>query len=248
MTVLGVIPARLKSTRLFEKMLLPVKGKPLVAHAYGNALRSRLDGAVIAVDHERMKRELEKHGCRVCLTSRRHRSGTDRVGEVAQRIKADFYMNIQGDEPLVHPGMLNLIADHARKNPASAIVTAGKIITDPEEIRDPNVVKIVMNAKGEALYFSRSPVPYDRDGRSRVRYVKHFGIYCFRRDVLKRIVRLKPSPLEKAEKLEQLRFLENGYRIRVVLTGHDTISVDTRKDYIKVKAVLEKRPLLRKRR
>ncbi|MDD5065871.1 MAG: 3-deoxy-manno-octulosonate cytidylyltransferase [bacterium] len=239
MKILGVIPARLKSTRLPEKMLLRINNRPLVAYTYFNALKSRLDDVIIAVDHPRMVRELSAFKCRVMLTSSRHRSGTDRVAEVTRSVKADFYVNIQGDEPLVHPAMLNKIVDHVNKNPHVQIVTLGRKITDGKMVRDPAVVKIVMNNKKEALYFSRSVIPFNRDNTPDTEYIKHFGIYCFQARVLKELTRLKQTNLEKTEKLEQLRFLQNGYRIDVVLTEHDTISVDTPADFRRVKRILE---------
>lgn len=238
MKIIGIIPARLQSTRLKEKMLLSIQGKPLVWYTYSHSVQSKLDDVVIAVDDKRMYNELVRYGCRVTMTSPYCQSGTDRVGEVARRNHADFYINIQGDEPLIQPSMINRIIDYVKKHPKAEIVTLGKIVTNVKTAQDPSVVKIVYNQENEALYFSRSIIPFNRDNIARAKYVKHFGIYCYRKDVLQKIGKLKPSYLEQMERLEQLRFLENGFKINIVLVKEDTIGVDTKKDLDKVKEIL----------
>ncbi len=238
MKIIGVIPARLQSTRLKEKMLLSIKGKPLVWYTYSHSVQSKLDDVVIAVDDKRMYNELVRYGCKVIMTSPQCLSGTDRVGEVAQRNHADFYINIQGDEPLIQPSMLNRIIDYVKKHPKAEIVTIGKKVKDVKTAQDPSVVKIVYNQNKEALYFSRSIIPFNRDNISGVEYVKHFGIYCYRKDVLQKIGKLKQTYLEKMERLEQLRFLENGFKINIILVKEYTIGVDTKKDFDKVKKIL----------
>ncbi len=238
MRIIGIIPARLNSTRLKEKMLLEIKGKPLVWYTYTHSAQSNLDEVFIAVDDKRMYNQLKQYGCKVLMTSQKCQSGTDRVGEVAKKIQGDFYINIQGDEPLIKPGMLNQIIDYIKKYPKAEIVTLGRILTDEKDIQDPSVVKIVYNHRNEALYFSRSVIPFNREQVPGAKYIKHFGIYCYRKDVLQKICRLKPSYLEKMERLEQLRFLENGFIINVVITKQDSIGVDTKSDFDKVKKIL----------
>lgn len=237
--VVGIIPARLKSTRLPEKMLLMIKNNPLVYYTYKQVLKSKLDKTVVAVDHKRLFDSLKQKDCEVIMTSVKHKSGTDRIGEAAKSYKADYYINIQGDEPLISPNVINQMIAFINKNSETEILTIGKLINNKKEIHDPNVVKLVMNNQGEALYFSRCTVPFNRNQNEKQKYIKHLGIYGYRKDILRKIIKLKPSALEKAEKLEQLRFLENGFKINILLTKYDTVGVDTKGDFIKVKKIIE---------
>ncbi len=239
MKIIAVIPARIGSTRLKNKMLLNIAGKPLVWHTYSNSLKSRVDDVIIATDSAKMKNILEKYECKVVLTSKKHKSGTDRVGEVSKKIKADYYINVQGDEPLIKPSIVNRIVDYLKLHKGIEILTVAKETDDIEMIKDESVVKVVTDNNGNALYFSRSVIPYNRDRESKIKYLKHLGIYCYSRDVLNRIGKLKQSRLEKIEKLEQLRWIENGYNIKVITTPYDTISVDTKKDFNVVKSMIE---------
>ncbi len=239
--IIGVIPARLKSKRLPEKLLLEINNKPLVWYTYMQIKKTRLDDLIVAVDHRKLFDRLKGLGCKVVMTSSKHKTGTDRVGEVALKNEADFYINIQGDEPLIKPGPINKMIDHINKRPGTQILTIGEKITRKEDINNPDIVKVVCNKEKDALYFSRSPVPYDRDRSKKVNYIRHIGIYCFRNDILRKIVKLAPTGLEKAEKLEQLRFLENGYKINLILSSTDTIGVDTPGDFLKVKKMIEKK-------
>jgi len=236
--IIIVIPARLKSTRLKEKMLKPIKGKPLVWYTYYNAQKSKSDDVVIATDSIKIKKILEKLNCNVIMTSKKHKSGTDRVGEVSRKIYADYYINLQGDEPLIKPQILNKIIDYIKKHKNIEILTVVKKTKDIKEIKNSAIVKVVIDKNQNALYFSRAPVPFNRDNLSNIYYYKHFGIYCYRRDILQKITKLKQSYLEKIEKLEQLRWLENGYRIKVIETKYDTIGVDTEEDFRKVKKII----------
>lgn len=237
--VVGVIPARLKSTRLPEKLLLEIKNKPLVYYTYKNVVASKLTDVIIAVDHKKLYNKLKDLNCNVIMTSHHHKSGTDRVGEIAGKYPADFYLNIQGDEPLLNPSVINHIIDYIQKHPSTEILTVGEKITDKKEVHDPNIVKVVLNKDYQVLYFSRHSIPYNRDNIKGIKYVKHIGLYCYRNDILKRIIKLKHASLEKAEKLEQLRFLENGFKINILLTKTGSVGVDTKQDFLKVKKIIE---------
>ncbi|MBN1897552.1 MAG: 3-deoxy-manno-octulosonate cytidylyltransferase [Spirochaetes bacterium] len=240
MKIACVIPARLASTRLKDKMLLPINGKPLLWYTWSHTMKSRSDEVFIACDHIRIKQAMEACKAKVILTSTRHRSGTDRIGEVAAKKSFDYFINVQGDEPLIKFQIIDQVIDALKRSKKKIeILTVVKKISDQKQIHDPSVVKAVLNKKKQALYFSRSPIPFDREHKGTPAY-KHLGIYAYRRDVLLKIVKLKPSCLERTEKLEQLRWLENGYTLDVVETKYDTVSVDTRQDFLKVKKMIEK--------
>ncbi len=237
--ITGLIPARLKSNRLPEKLMLEIRNKPLVYYTYMQVKKSKIDDVIIAVDHKKMYSKLSDLKCNVVMTSQKHKSGTDRIGEAAQKCPADFYINIQGDEPLIKPEIINKMVDYINNNPCTEILTVGKIITEKNEINNPNIVKVVYNKNLQALYFSRHAIPYNRDNSQNIQYTKHIGIYGFRKDILNKIIKLDSSALEKIEKLEQLRFLENGFKINIIISKMDTISVDTKPDFIKVKKIIE---------
>ena len=234
--VLGVIPARLASTRLPRKVLREIAGRALVLRVYDAARRCpHLSDVLIATDAAEVMDVCAAHGVPAMMTSPDHASGTDRVWEVAQKRAADVYVNIQGDEPLLTPGHIErLVAPFA--DPATQVSTLCIRARD-DELPNPAVNKVVIGVDGYALYFSKYPIPYDRDGRGIVRY-KHIGLYAFRRDALERFHALPPSPLELTERLEQLRFLEHGIRIRVTETDEPTIGVDTEDDLKAVEAWL----------
>jgi 3-deoxy-manno-octulosonate cytidylyltransferase (CMP-KDO synthetase) len=234
--VLGVIPARLSSTRLPRKVLREIAGRALVLRVYDAAILSpHLSDVLIATDSAEVMDVCAAHGVPAMLTSPDHASGTDRVWEVAQARPAEVYVNIQGDEPLLTPGHIErLVAPFA--DAATQVSTLCIRATD-DELPNPAVNKVVVGVDGHALYFSKYPIPYDRDGRGVVRY-KHIGLYAFRRAALDRFHALPPSPLELTERLEQLRFLEHGIRIRVSVTDEPTIGVDTEDDVRAVEAWL----------
>ncbi|MEK7386794.1 MAG: 3-deoxy-manno-octulosonate cytidylyltransferase [candidate division NC10 bacterium] len=235
LTALGVIPARLASTRLPRKVLREIAGRPLIVRVYEAAKRSRdLAEVLVATDAQEVVDACARFRVPAAMTSADHPSGTDRVWEVAQTRAADMYVNIQGDEPLITPGHIARLVTPFRERPDTQVTTL-KIRLLPEEVDNPNVNKVVCAADGRALYFSKYPVPYDRDGRGVVRY-KHIGLYAYRRAALEAFHRLSPSPLEQTEKLEQLRFLENGIPITVVETDEPTIGVDTEADLRAVEA------------
>ena len=238
--VLGVIPARLASTRLPRKVLRELAGLPLVIHTYRSAQRAKtLSDLLIATDDDEVAQVCRSHGAPVVLTSSSHPSGTDRVWEVAQTHEAEVYVNIQGDEPFVTAGHIDgLVAPFAEPE---VQVTTLKILMRPEEVPTRTANKVVTNVRGDALYFSRLPIPFDRDNRGDVVYWKHPGFYAYRRSALEAFHRLPPSSLERAEALEQLRFLENGIPIRVVETTEPTIGVDTEDDLRAAEARLRAR-------
>ena len=235
LTVLGVIPARLASTRLPRKVLREIAGKPLIVHVYEAARRARdLSEVLVATDADEVVAACSRFGVPAVMTSPDHPSGTDRVWEVAQTRAADVYVNIQGDEPFVTARHIALLVGPFRERPETQVTTL-RIRLRTEEADNPNVNKVVCAPDGRALYFSKYPIPYDRDGRGVVRW-KHPGFYAYRRAALDLFHRLPPSPLELTEKLEQLRFLEHGVPIIAVETDEPTIGVDTEEDLKAVQA------------
>jgi len=232
--IIGVIPARLESTRLPRKPLRLILGQPMIAWVYHRARRApSLDGLLVATDSEEILSYCRGAGISVEMTSSAHRSGTDRVVEVMSRVPADIYVNIQGDEPMVTAEHIELMLRPFRESPAPQVSTL-KVAISPEEARNPNNVKVVTDVNGRALYFSRALIPLDRDGTGRVQYFKHLGLYAYSAAALKLFQALAPSTLEQHEKLEQLRLLENGVTIHVLETREDTIGVDTEEDLKKV--------------
>jgi len=229
----AVIPARFASTRLPGKPLLRETGKPLIQHVYEQVTQvARLSQVIVATDDERILAAVEGFGGKAVLTSPDHTCGTERVAEVAAGLEADLILNVQGDEPEVPPEDLATLLDLLAGDERTPMATLAYPCDDPEQYRDPNVVKVVMDAEGYALYFSRSPLPAYRDqAPQRPHFFKHLGIYAYRREFLLRFTALPRTPLEQAEKLEQLRALEHGHRIRVALAGGDSTGIDTPQDY-----------------
>jgi 3-deoxy-manno-octulosonate cytidylyltransferase (CMP-KDO synthetase) len=242
-TVLGVIPARLASTRLARKVLRIIAGRPMLSWVYEAATACpQLDRVVIATDSDEVAAFCVQNNWPVQLTPADLPSGTDRVHAVAEQIPADIYVNIQGDEPLLKPEHLTaLLRPFAQPH---VEVSTLKVLCTPENVANPNAVKVVTAADGRALYFSRSAIPYDREGQARdnivPQYWKHIGLYAYRRATLQRFPTLPPSTLEQIERLEQLRFLENGIAIHVEPTDFDTIGVDTEEDLHRVEALLRR--------
>jgi 3-deoxy-manno-octulosonate cytidylyltransferase (CMP-KDO synthetase) len=237
--IAGVIPARLSSTRLSRKVLRLIAGRPMVEWVWRAAAESGLmSPVVVATDSEEVAGACRERGIPVVLTSPDCASGSDRVREVARQIDADIYVNIQGDEPTLtaafFPPLLALF-----ERPEVAVTTLA-VRCPPEEIADPNAVKVVAALDGRALYFSRSTIPFDRDKSGHAAYRKHLGIYAYRKAALERFAALPPSPLEKLERLEQLRLLENGIDIYVAEAPQDTIGVDTEADLIRAEAALKR--------
>ena len=239
MPITAFIPARYESTRFPGKPLAPIAGKPMIRHVYERACSCRLIGEVfVATDDERILREVRDFGGRAVMTAKEHHSGSDRIAEAAVTVGLrddDLIFNIQGDQPLFEPSCLeDLAAPFEEERGAVAMSTLMCRIRERKEITDPNIVKVVTDTDAWALFFSRSPIPYYRDSGSERVFFKHLGFYAYRLGFLKAFARTPPGTLEKAEKLEQLRALENGYRIKVVETFFDSIEIDTPRDIEKV--------------
>lgn len=243
MKVLGIIPARYASTRFPGKPLHPIAGKPLIQHVVEQCQKARsLSEVIVATDDERIAK-VARTFCRVEMTREDHPSGSDRIAEVAARCECDAVVNIQGDEPLIDPAVIQAVAEALHDTEMS---TAATPIQNPGEYDNPNVVKVVVNVAGRALYFSRRTIPYLREAASRSSteqlaafpFLKHLGIYGYRRETLLRLVKFPVSPLEQAEKLEQLRALDNGIAITVVKVTHDSVGVDVPEDVARVERLL----------
>jgi 3-deoxy-manno-octulosonate cytidylyltransferase (CMP-KDO synthetase) len=241
--IVGIVPARYASTRFPGKSLAPIAGKPLIQHVVERCQKANaLSEVIVATDDSRIA-DVAKKFCRVEMTRPDHPSGTDRIAEVAARCKCNAVVNIQGDEPLIDPAVIDAVAGALAQNEMS---TAATPIKNPVEYDNPNVVKVVVNAAGCALYFSRRTIPYLREAArgsaseqlAAFPFLKHLGIYGYRRETLLRLVKFPVSPLENAEKLEQLRALENGIPIAVVKVEYDSVGVDTPEDVVKVEKIL----------
>lgn len=238
MKVVGIIPARYASTRFDGKSLASIEGKPLIRHVYEKAASSRcLSELMVATDDLRIAGEVESFGGNVVMTSSKHTCGSERVAEVAEKIDADVIVNIQGDELLATGEMIDECVSPLADDPSLDVSTLAVRIENEGEYTNPNLVKVVLNLKGDALFFSRSPIPRvplsslnDKRFRVNLRLLRHVGMYSFRRAFLLDFVKLSPTPLELAESLEQLRILEHGWRIAVVVTVHGCIGVDVVSD------------------
>jgi len=249
MTAIVIIPARYDSTRFPGKPLYPLKGMPVIQHVYKNSKLARLaDDVIVATDSEKIFERVFAFGGKAIMTDKKHPSGTDRLAEVATSVDYDIIVNVQADEPLIRPEMIDdviSILDDKR----AFIGTLIKKIKDPKEIADPNVVKVVFDKEGFALYFSRAPIPFHRDewkSLSEIRnskfeirnFYKHIGIYSYKREALLSLASMVPTELEKIEKLEQLRALENGMKIKIKETLFETYGVDTPEDLERVEKCL----------
>lgn len=233
---LGVIPARYASSRFPGKALATLAGKPMIQHVWERASMAQyLGGLLVATDDERIASVVRGFGGKVRMTRSDHPTGTDRLAEVASSEAAQLYVNIQGDEPLIDPGAIDAAILSVVGDEHVAMGTLKKRLTDPSDLTNSNVVKVVTNLLGDAIYFSRSPIPFDRDQAGGLDpYYKHIGLYVYRREFLAQYPILSVGPLEQIERLEQLRALENGYRIRVVATDYESIGVDTPDDLDRV--------------
>ena len=238
MKILAVVPARLASTRLARKPLRDILGKPMIQRVYEATLASGVADVLIATDSPEIVEIGRKLNMRTEITSADCKSGTDRVREVAQKLDADIYINVQGDEPLARPEHLAALVDLMKRDD----VRVGTLMTPcpAPDVNNPNAVKVVVDRTGRALYFSRATIPHDRDGGRAIRYFKHLGFYAYRRDALEAFPNLPSSALEEAERLEQLRFLENGIPIHVAETPFDTVGVDTEEDVQRVEEILRR--------
>lgn len=242
MDIIAVIPARLASTRLPRKILREIAGRPMLAWVYEAVRASNLlKDVIVATDSEEVLDFCRKHRWHARMTSPAHRSGTERVHEISNSLAADVYLNVQGDEPLARAEHIEQL-HHLMRNPRVSVGTL-KTPASETDIDNPNAVKVVTDAGGRALYFSRATIPYDRDQSRAAARHKHLGFYAYRKQALDRFVSLPESSLERCERLEQLRFLENGIEIHVAETPFDTIGVDTEDDLRRVEAILVKSSL-----
>jgi 3-deoxy-manno-octulosonate cytidylyltransferase (CMP-KDO synthetase) len=239
--VVIVIPARYGSTRLPGKPLVSLVGKPMIQRVYERAkLARRASQVIVATDDERIVKAVEGFGGEARMTRADHRTGTERVAEVAAHVAGDIFVNVQGDEPLLDPAAVDTAVDSLLEEPAAAISTVATPIKRPADIMDPNVVKTVLDFDGNALYFSRAPIPWVRDTASKtlVRHLKHLGLYVFQREALLEYPTLPQGDAERVEQLEQLRWMENGWKIRVAEVPHDAVSVDVPEDVARVEKLL----------
>jgi len=240
----AIIPSRYGSTRLPGKPLVDICGKPLVRHVYERAQRARrVSEVIVATDDQRVLETVKGFGGKAVLTSSLHRTGTDRVAEVARNMDADIVVNVQGDEPLIEPEMIDQAIEPLIKDPQVPMATLATRIGSSEELSDPNVVKVVVDQKGFALYFSRSQIPFVRNHSSlsfECCFLKHIGLYVYRLAFLRRFASMPQGPLERSEELEQLRALENGFRIAVVVTRFNSIGVDIPEDLERVRRIFER--------
>ena len=246
MRILGVIPARYASSRFEGKPLKEINGHPMIEWVYKRAVNADIDDLVVATDDERIYNVVKNFGGNAIMTSKEHENGTSRIMEVIaapEYAGFDFVINIQGDEPLIDVNSINLLADSYRRE-KSEIVTLKKEISERWEIENPNVVKVVTDFNDNAIYFSRWAIPYERDKNKSLKYYKHIGIYGYTLKFLRDLKSLKEGILEKSESLEQLRFIENGYKIKVLKTDAAVIGVDTPEDLKIVEEYVKKNNIL----
>ncbi|MBF0161975.1 MAG: 3-deoxy-manno-octulosonate cytidylyltransferase [Magnetococcales bacterium] len=235
-----IIPARFAASRLPGKPLLDLGGKPMIRHVYERAMQADVAEVWVATDDARIFAAVQAFGGRVLMTSPAHISGTDRVAEAARTLTADIVVNVQGDEPLLDPALIDQVVAPLRADPRLQMATAAHPCQDPREAGDHNCVKVVCDRQGFALYFSRLPIPYDREPTAHTPpLLRHIGLYAYRADFLQTFARLPPTELEQRERLEQLRALEHGHAIRVVLAHSAAIGVDTPADAERVRRLLE---------
>ena len=228
-----MIPARYGATRFPAKLMQDLCGKPVIVHTYERVADTRLfDEVYVVTDDDRIEEAIREVGGKVIRSKKEHNSGSDRLAEASRDLDVDIIVNVQGDEPFTDKENLQKVIDIFAKDLTKSIAVASLMehITDPDDIANPNNVKVVVNKFGEALYFSRNIIPFPRDPNTKVSYYKHIGIYAYRKEALQQFTELPPSLLEETEKLEQLRYLENGFKIRLALTNIPTIGIDTPED------------------
>ncbi|MBC7327965.1 3-deoxy-manno-octulosonate cytidylyltransferase [bacterium] len=237
MKTIGIIPARYASTRLPGKPLADICGKPLIQYVYEQAKKARrLDEVFVATDDERIFKAVEAFGGKAVMTSPFHPSGTDRCAEVVEKMDCQFVINIQGDEPLIPPEVIDKVAEALAEAPPEIPMTSAATLANEEERSNPSVVKVVLDRNNIALYFSRSPIPFIRNPLAPT--YRHIGIYGYRKEFLLKFVSFPQTPLELTESLEQLRTLEHGYRIKIVLVDYSPVGVDTTEDLERVRKLL----------
>ncbi len=243
MKFLGVIPSRYASTRLEGKPLKDICGHTMIEWVYKRTKLSNLDEVVVATDDERIYEEVERFGGKAILTRKDHENGTSRIAEVCEKYSDyDVIVNVQGDEPLIEPDMINSIIDSFKEDDTISMSTLKYKLDTMEDIENPNYVKVITDKKGYAIYFSRSVIPYPRKLDIQ-NYYKHVGIYGYKRDFVIEYAKMEPTPLELSESLEQLRALENGYRIKVMETPYKILGVDTQEELEKVREYIREKKL-----
>lgn len=236
MKIIGVIPARYNSTRFPGKPLVDIGGKPMIQHVWENSAKSKLINELyVATDDKRIFYAVKGFGGNAVMTSKKHKSGSDRIGEVIKNKKCDIVVNIQGDEPFINPLNIDKAIRPLLQDKDIQVSTICTPIRHKDEINNPNTVKPVIDKNGFVLYFSRFAIPFNRDKAKNLVYYKHIGLYVYSKKYLLEFIKLKPSKLEQAEKLEQLRILENGTKIKIVITNIDSFTIDTRSDLRKLK-------------
>ncbi len=246
LSTIAIIPSRYKSTRFPGKALADIDGKSLIERVYSQVVSARkLDDVIAATDDDRILDAVRKFGGKAVMTSGEHKSGTDRIAEVAKDIDCDLVINVQGDEPLIPPELIDMIIELFERDENLPCATAAHVFEHNENVNSPHTVKVVADSDWNALYFSRAAIPYkaelDKEKLKQIHSewkgcLRHIGIYAFRKEILMKFVELEPSPLERLEHLEQLRLIENGIKIKVVLTDYQPIAVDTPED---IKLVLK---------
>jgi len=239
--VVVIIPARYRSTRFEGKPLAEIDGKPMIYYVYQRSKKAKcIDDVIVATDDERIKNAVERFNGKAVMTSKVHKTGTERIAEVAKNIDVDIIVNVQGDEPLINSKVIEQAVIPLIEDKSIRMCTLMTKLTKEREYNDINIVKVITDKEGFALYFSRSLIPYPREKKHFIVY-KHIGIYVYRRDFLLEYANMQPTPLEQIECLEQLRVLENGFKIKVIETNYDSISVDTPKDLEIVKKFINRK-------
>ena len=243
MKLIAMIPARYGATRFPAKLMQDLCGKPVIVHTYQRVADTNLfDQVYVVTDDDRIENAIREVGGKVIRSQKEHNSGSDRLAEASKDLEVDIIVNVQGDEPFTDKENLQKVIDIFANDPQKNIAVASLMerITHPDDIANPNNVKVVVNKFNEALYFSRSVIPFPRDTNTKVPYYKHIGIYAYRKDALQQFTQLPPSLLEETEKLEQIRYLENGFKIRLAVTDIPTIGIDTPEDLEKARQRLSK--------
>ncbi|WP_314236490.1 3-deoxy-manno-octulosonate cytidylyltransferase [Capnocytophaga sputigena] len=243
MKIIAMIPARYGATRFPAKLMQDLCGNPVIVHTYQRVADTNLfDQVYVVTDDDRIENAIREVGGKVIRSQKEHNSGSDRLAEASKDLEVDIIVNVQGDEPFTDKENLQKVIDIFANDPQKNIAVASLMerITHPDDIANPNNVKVVVNKFNEALYFSRSVIPFPRDTNTKVPYYKHIGIYAYRKDALQQFTQLPPSLLEETEKLEQLRYLENGFKIRLAVTDIPTIGIDTPEDLEKARQRLSK--------
>lgn len=234
MKIIGVIPARFQSSRFPGKPLAKINGKPMIWWVYNQVIKvNQFNDVYVATDSTRILDECNKYKIKAILTSDKHQTGTDRIGEVATKIKADFYVNIQGDEPLIEPETIERIVTYKQENPEVEVINSMTLIHDEKDIQRNTVVKVVASDNDDLLYLSRAPIPYPKRGQ-KIEYYKHLGLYGLSKQALKFYSQTQRAKNEKIEDIEMLRFLENGYRIKIVEVNSNSVGVDCPEDILRV--------------